>query len=102
VTLFPYPISCTHRNCSRTAEYKVAARWTDGVIEELKTYALCCAVCLPEAYASSRRKRSACRLSGSEKLDQPGIYRLEHGRRDAGLKRLTDIEQKLQAASDAK
>jgi hypothetical protein len=38
----PYPIYCSGKGCKNQAEYKIAARWSDGVVSELKTYALCC------------------------------------------------------------
>ena len=43
----PYAVLCYRPGCDRPAAYKVAARWSDGVTEELKTYSLCCAECLP-------------------------------------------------------
>ena len=69
----PYPVLCTTRGCGRPALYKIAARWTDGITAELKTYALCCAECLPEGFARSRLKQKECRLATGEHLDPPNI-----------------------------
>jgi hypothetical protein len=91
----PYPIYCYRRGCGRLAEYKIAARWSDGVTEELKTYALSCPECLADWYRRSRQKQAACRLAAGEILDPPGIYHLAHGRRDRQLQRLPDLEEKL-------
>jgi hypothetical protein len=86
---------CYRPGCGHLAEYKIAARWSDGVTEELKTYALSCAECLEHWYARSLEKQAACRLAPGETLERPGIYRLERGRRDRHLPRLTDLEEKL-------
>ncbi len=91
----PYPIICYTADCGQLAVYKIAARWSDGVTGELKTYALACEQCLPESYRRSRQKQAACRLAKGEILDPPGIYRLDRGQRDRGLERLTDLEAQL-------
>jgi hypothetical protein len=92
---FAYPLVCYRPGCGRPAAFKIAARWSDGRTEELKTYALCCEDCLPEQYRRSHHKQAACRLAPGETLDPPGIYRLETGRRDRQLERLPELEQKL-------
>jgi hypothetical protein len=94
----PYPIPCGEPGCGRLAVYKIAARWSDGLTEELKTYALCCAECLAARFRRSLAKQAACRLAPNEILDPPGIYHLERGRRDRDLKRLTDLEEQLRAS----
>ena len=57
----PYEVVCTRPGCRRPALYKIAARWSDGTTEELKTYGLTCAECLAEWYGRSREKQAACR-----------------------------------------
>jgi hypothetical protein len=94
----PYPILCYTRGCGRAARYKIAARWSDGATQELKTYALTCAKCLGESFRRSRQKQAACRLAPGETLEAPGIYELAHGRRDQQLQRRPDLEQELQSA----
>src|SRR5262245_58041417 len=89
----PYPIYCYTNGCPNLAVYKIAARWSDGVIRELKTYALCCADCLPRWFRQSCDRRAACRLAAGETLESPGIYRLQHGRRDQELERLPELER---------
>ena len=42
----PYPVLCSCPCCGQPAVYKIAARWSDGVTQELKTYALSCEACL--------------------------------------------------------
>ena len=33
----PYPVLCYRPGCGKPAVYKIAARWSDGVTEELTT-----------------------------------------------------------------
>jgi hypothetical protein len=89
----PYPIYCSHTGCGQAATYKIAARWSDGVTEELKTYALCCATCLPDVFRQSRAKQTTCRRAAGEILEPPGIYQLNRGQRDRQLQRLVDLEK---------
>jgi hypothetical protein len=93
-----YAVLCTQPGCPRPAAYKIAARWSDGSTEELKTYALCCGECLAEAYRQSRAKQAACRTAKGETLEAPGVYLLARGRRDQQLERRPDLEQQLRAA----
>lgn len=93
----PYPIYCHNRTCKNLAQYKIAARWSDGLRSELKTYDLCCEECLPEAYRRAVHKRAACALVPGETLDVPGIYRIERGLRDQQLHRMPDLEASLSA-----
>lgn len=92
---FSYTVSCTTRNCLNRAHYKIAARWSDGVTAELKTYGLVCEKCLPAAFEESLRKQAACRRAPKEILEPPGIYRLEPGRGDLELERLFELEERL-------
>lgn len=88
----PYPIVCYTPACGQPAVYKVAARWSDGVTEELKTYALCCGACLPDWLARSRVKQQACRLVVGETLEPPSAWELVRGSRDRQLIRRPDLE----------
>jgi hypothetical protein len=90
-----YPIHCYTRGCGQLAVYKIAARWSDGMTQELKTYALSCPACLSNWFRHSRSKQAACRLAPGETLEPPGIYTLQRGRRDAQILRLSDLEQRL-------
>jgi hypothetical protein len=91
----PYRIRCY--GCGQTALYKIAARWSDGVTQELKTYGLACDNCLAEWYERSRQRHAACRLAAGETLDPPGIFELTRGLRDRELKRRTELEERLSA-----
>jgi hypothetical protein len=95
----PYPVVCRTPGCGQLAQYKIAARWTDGITGELKTYALCCEACLQAWFVRSRDNQAGCRLSAGEVLDPPGVYRLCRGQRDQQLERLEVLERQLAASS---
>ena len=88
----PYPVHCYRPGCEGLAVYKIAARWSDGITQELKTYALTCPDCLAEQLRRSQAKQAACRLAPGETLEPPGVYELARGRRDRGLVRRPDLE----------
>ena len=92
-----YRIACSEPGCPNEAVYKIAARWSDGLTSELKTYGLVCERCLPKWYRQSAARQSACRRARNETLDAPGIFRLERGTRDAELERLFDREAEFRA-----
>src|SRR5262245_26888844 len=91
----PYPVLCYRKGCGRPAEYKIAARWSDGITGELKTYSLCCKDCLPVCFRESKRRQAQCRTAAGETLVPPGIYLMERGIRDRQLRRLTELEVEL-------
>jgi hypothetical protein len=91
----PYPLLCYTPGCGQPAQYKIAARWSDGATRELKTYALTCRDCLPEWFRQSRRKQASCRLTAGETLDLPAIFHLERGYRDRQLLRLEELEREM-------
>jgi len=93
----PYTVLCYTRGCGLPAVYKIAARWTDGLKAELKTYALCCASCLPEWFRRSRQKQQECRLTTGEHLEVPTIFHLERGQRDQQLCQAVELETQLLA-----
>ena len=95
-----YPVICYAPGCPNLAAFKIAARWSDGLTQELKTYYLACAACLPKLYASAVTKRAACRLAPGETLDEPGIYELHRGERDKTLKRRAELEAEITSAAN--
>jgi hypothetical protein len=97
-----YPVCCYRPGCGRLAVYKIAARWSDGVTQELKTYALTCPDCLADWFRKSRAKQAACHLAPGEKLEAPGIYEMVRGRRDQQLVRREDLEKQALASEDDK
>ena len=93
----PYSVLCHTNNCFNEAVYKIAARWSDGVTSELKTYSLCCRNCLANEYRASKERQARCRLGPGESVEAPGIYQLHRGSRDARLQRLAELEAQLNA-----
>ena len=91
----PYPIYCCQKGCGKPAEFKIAALWSDGATNELKTYALSCGECLAMIFRQSRAKDAACRRAPGETLGAPGIYALQRGVRDIEISRRPEIEQQL-------
>jgi hypothetical protein len=90
--MFSYPVLCYATGCRERAAFKIAARWSDGITNELKTYSLACSQCVPALLDQARTKRAACRLAPGETLDEPGVYEIHRGERDRTLKRRTDLE----------
>ncbi len=89
----PYQVYCSSPDCKHPAEYKIAARWSDGVVSELKTYALCCGEHLGPCFRSARARQRAAHFAPGETLELPGIYHLQRGQRDQSLERLVALEQ---------
>ncbi len=75
----PYPVHCSGKSCGNLALYKIASRWSHGVTEELKTYALSCEDCLPALYRDAVRRKGECRLTIDEKIDAPSVFELVTG-----------------------
>lgn len=96
----PYPILCYTPGCNQLASFKIAARWSDGLTSELKTYGLCCADCLKSWYQRARQRHGACRRAPGETLEAPGIYQMERGQRDQRLQRLPEMEHALVESRD--
>ena len=88
----PYRVLCSRHDCDQLAAFKIASCWSDGVTQELKTYALSCAACLAEQLNAARTKMSTCRLTAGESLESPGIFEMVRGTRDARLGRRCDLE----------
>jgi hypothetical protein len=97
----PYAVLCTTGGCRKPAVYKIAARWSDGLTGELKTYALCCADCLLASFRASRAKQAKCRTAPGETLEPPGVYEIARGCRDTKLLHREDLERELTAAPDS-
>jgi len=59
-------------------------RWSDGLTEELKTYAPLLRRLPAEPYAQSRKNTKSPAASPPEKHWNAGIYRLQHGQSATG------------------
>jgi hypothetical protein len=88
----PYPVICSTPGCGRPATYKIAARWSDGATEELKTYGLACPAHVGFWYRRAQTSQAACRLTPGETLEPPAIFL-----REPALTRDADLEARLNA-----
>lgn len=88
----PYKVLCLQSECKNFANFKIASRWSDGGVEELKTYALTCEKCLSAAFTQSFEKYKSCRTISGEVLESPMIFELHTGRHSNQLVRRTDLE----------
>ncbi|HEY3788995.1 MAG TPA: hypothetical protein VGL71_09080 [Urbifossiella sp.] len=88
----PYPVLCSAPGCNNPAAYKIAAKWSDGITDELKTYSLACSDCSSKLVADAEAKHAACRLAPGETLEKPVRYELNRGDRDKSLKRCANAE----------
>jgi len=88
----PYPVLCYTPECGQLAEYKIAARWSDGITAELKTYALCCAKCVASHYRAAVERSAKCRRAPGETLDTPFVFEYARERCDKELQRLPTLE----------
>ncbi|MBI2804088.1 MAG: hypothetical protein HYX68_03790 [Planctomycetes bacterium] len=93
----PYQVFCYTKDCKNLAKYKIAARWSDGVVGELKTYGLCCEECAGIWLERGRQRFAESGLTVGETLEPPGIYLLERGLRDQTLQRQCELEKRLLA-----
>lgn len=88
----PYPVLCAASDCGQLAVYKIAARWSDGKIAELKTYAFSCAACLSAQLQAARERQQRYLLVPGETMEIAGVYTLQPGSRDHQLTRCPDQE----------
>jgi hypothetical protein len=88
----PYLVLCYTPDCGEPARFKIAARWSDGVTRELKTYSLSCPKCLGDLFADARRKQAACWLAPGESMETVNVFELARGNRDRDLVRREDLE----------
>ena len=91
----PYVVRCTVQGCQEAAGYKIAAEWSDGTTNELKTYGLACESHLELLFRRSRDKQRGYRLAEGETLGAPAVFRIEEGRRDRQLVRMVDLEARF-------
>jgi len=81
---------CSQAGCDRTADYKIAAVWSDGTSRELKNYGLSCSDHRKVQAARARRHRDALRLQDWETVGEVRLYRFDPDRRDIDLECVDD------------
>jgi hypothetical protein len=88
-----YTVGCSHPDCREPAAYKIAARWSDGRLAELKTYGFACSEHIGAVFRDSEERRREYRPSPGETIEELAIYRYEAGKRDRFLQRLWGLEE---------
>jgi len=86
-------VACSHPECREPAAYKIAARWTDGRLTELKTYGFACSEHIGLVFRESEQRRREYQPSPGESIEELAIYRHEAGKRDRFLQRLWGLEE---------
>jgi len=90
--LTDYPVVCSRPGCGNAAQFKIAAQWSDGTTDELKTYSFACNACLPILLPEAREKQRTCRRAPGETHGKPGIYERKDPRDPRALLRRPDLE----------
>ena len=86
-------VRCSHPGCSEPAAYKIAARWSDGSLAELKTYGFACSDHLGRIFQDAEERRLDYTLAPGEVIEEIAIYRYEPNKRDRQLQRLWGLEE---------
>ncbi|MDX2036183.1 MAG: hypothetical protein SFX72_05995 [Isosphaeraceae bacterium] len=86
-------VRCSWPGCEEPVVYKIAARWSDGSFNELKTYGFACADHLGSIFRAAEARRNACSVTPGETLGEIQIYKWEPGKRDSQLTRLAGLEE---------
>jgi hypothetical protein len=82
------PVHCGTPGCAADAEYKIAAPWSAGRWNELKTYGLACGAHYAQSYKDALRRRKIQPPSAEEVVGEIGVYRFERGKPDKQLKQV--------------
>jgi hypothetical protein len=86
-------VNCTHSSCREPAAYKIAARWSDGRLAELKTYGFACSEHLGDVFREALKRQQDYVPGPGETVEELAIYRYEPGKRDRFLQRLWGLEE---------
>jgi len=87
-------VLCSKAECEKPAAYKVAAPWSYGRFEELKSYGLACSDHFGDVYREAQHRCKLHPASGEDRVGEIGIYRYEKGKHDKQLERLGGLEAK--------
>ncbi|MCA1685437.1 MAG: hypothetical protein LC745_05525 [Planctomycetia bacterium] len=87
--MYSRPVPCCAPGCKSNAEYKVAASWSAGRFNELKTYGLACESHYAQTYQDALRRRKVHPPSAEESQGEIGVFRFEKGKPDSTLEKVT-------------
>jgi hypothetical protein len=88
-------VRCSEPGCEEHAVYKIAAPWSDGRFNELKTYGFACSDHVRDVLRSAEARWLDYEPVTGEVVQEIGIYRYERGKSDRQLQRDQDIEDSL-------
>jgi len=86
-------VHCSQENCRQPAAYKIAARWSDGRVAELKTYGFACSDHVGPVFHDSEARWREYTAAPGETIEEIAIYLYEPGKRDRFLQRLWGLEE---------
>ena len=86
-------VTCSCGACREPAAYKIAARWSDGRLAELKTYGFACSEHVGEVFRLALDRQEDYVPAPGETVEEIAIYRYEPGKRDRFLQRLWGLEE---------
>jgi hypothetical protein len=86
-------VHCSAPECRASAAYKIAARWSDGRVAELKTYGFACLDHVGAVFRDSEARWREYSAGPGESIEEIAIYRFEPGKRDRSLQRLWGLEE---------
>jgi hypothetical protein len=93
--MYSKDVVCGRAQCGKTATYKIAAPWSAGRFNELKSYGLACSEHYNDVYREAQRRSKLHHMSPEESVGEIGVYRYEKGKLDRQLERLVGAEGKL-------
>jgi hypothetical protein len=86
--MYTRPVRCGTPGCTSDAEYKIAANWSAGRFNELKTYGLACGAHYAQSYRDALRRRRTLPPSPEESLGEVSVYRYQQGKPDRELEKV--------------
>jgi hypothetical protein len=94
-SMYTRDVVCSKAKCGKPAAYKIAAPWSYGSFQELKSYGLACSDHLGDAFRAAEGRSKLHEPSVEETVGEIGLYRYEKGKRDKELERLGGLEANL-------
>ncbi len=86
-------VQCSQNGCPEPAAYKIAARWSDGRVAELKTYGFACSNHIGPVFHDCETRWREYTAAPGESIEEIAIYLHEPGKRDRFLQRLWGLEE---------
>lgn len=95
--MYKYEVRCSVPDCEERAVYKIAARWSDGRFNELKTYGHACRAHVGDVFRTGELRRAVCPQVAGETVGETAVYKREGGWVERGLVRDQALEGRLRS-----